>query len=321
MKVLLCEMSQNQRRKFRSLIDSLESLGHEVVVKPMRFDEDLSTFDRVFVGLNLLSTEYHWYGLGVLGRRPDAIALFDSDIWQANRLLRSYQSHLHHPENWRNWRGTTDWEVVRRARPMVEAGANALVQGKRRIVFPAFPGGRPHKIFKSILGNCERWDVRTYCPLPFGLWDEPIEVPPKDRLMQWNCFSVNPKRVKSWIDNENLTWPIRKFGSKGLKLPTHKAHRVYAEDWGCLLPGNGHSGSGWYRPNAIRALRSGNCIYGPKKTQELILGKAFSSAEIEENPYGVAKEQSALFFKTQRLLPEFQLEEVKHLLEESRNAK
>ena len=67
-------------------------------------------------------------------------------------------------------------------------------------------------------------------------------------------------------------WPIEYFGSKKdgqRRLTEDKMCDIFAEQWGCLMPGYKHAGSGWWRARPLQVADAGSILIGDFKEMML----------------------------------------------------
>ena len=73
-------------------------------------------------------------------------------------------------------------------------------------------------------------------------------------------------KTKRWLKQQNAdSWDIEFFGSrkeKQRRLGEGDMCKVYAEQWGCLMPGYNHAGSGWWRARPLQLADAGSILIG-----------------------------------------------------------
>ena len=73
-------------------------------------------------------------------------------------------------------------------------------------------------------------------------------------------------RTAKWLKKQNISkWKIEYFGSrkeKQRRLSEEDMCKVYGEQWGCLMPGYEHAGSGWWRARPLQVTDAGSILIG-----------------------------------------------------------
>jgi hypothetical protein len=119
----------------------------------------------------------------------------------------------------------------------------------------------------------DRWDVpvsemdglsSSMLPIP-----EEDYVQPENKLRMFNFASLVQSQTKKWLKKQNVKdWQVEYFGSKAdgqRRLGESDMVRVYAEQWGCLMPGYPHAGSGWWRARPLQVADAGSILIGDPK--------------------------------------------------------
>ena len=110
-----------------------------------------------------------------------------------------------------------------------------------------------------------------YNPNPYHLNRKGIQLLEKQKT--FNFASLLQGSTISWLKKQNITrWPIEYFGSKkdGQKrLTEDKMCNVFAEQWGCLMPGYKHAGSGWWRARPLQVADANSILIGNPREMEV----------------------------------------------------
>lgn len=267
-----------------SLLRCLRDMGYTVEQRYVKIGEDLSEYDDVIVFIHSPAgfARFAYNGLYAIAARPDCIIAYDD--WQIDsiydnimalkdpeKLFRPYifDSHDDIPANVRDYESQ-----------LLEAISIIASKGNR-VMMSAFAGGHlgllidypPHLLF-------------SYNPNPYHINRKPGnysdtgeanffdegEVAPEDKKKMFNFASLVQGKTAKWLKKQHITWPVQYFGSKKdnqIRLTEGEMCRVYAEQWGCLMPGYFHAGSGWWRARPLQVADAGSILIGDK--EEMII--------------------------------------------------
>jgi hypothetical protein len=103
---------------------------------------------------------------------------------------------------------------------------------------------------------------------------EEDSVTPSDKQRCFNFASLVQGKTKRWLKQQNAdSWDIEFFGSrkeKQRRLGEGDMCQVYAEQWGCLMPGYNHAGSGWWRARPLQLADAGSILIGEYEEMMLL---------------------------------------------------
>ena len=118
--------------------------------------------------------------------------------------------------------------------------------------------------------------------------DEPAEFVKERRF---NFASLVQSRTKKWLKSQGVNvkdldkevakiadWQVDLYGSKAdsqKRLTEDEMCLVFAQNWGCLMPGYAHAGSGWWRARPLQVADAGAILIGERKELEVYYGKDF----------------------------------------------
>lgn len=113
--------------------------------------------------------------------------------------------------------------------------------------------------------------------------------PPKER--RFNFASLVQSKTQKWLKKQGYTgnpkddeqgdiggWPVDLYGSKAetqKRLTEDQMVRVITRDWGCLMPGYEHAGSGWWRARPLQCADAGSILLGEDKELRVYYGKDY----------------------------------------------
>lgn len=282
-----------------SVIRCLEDLGYYVEHREVALGEDLSQWDDVIFYMHSPQgfCQRLYQGLYALSQRPDAVIAFDD--WQIDSIyagiegfrddckeggekaFREYLLSLQADK-------LTLQDVTPYLNNYIEA-CEVILAKKNRLLVSAFAGG---DLGLLKLGWQED-RVFRFNPNPFHLNRTPennfgagvvsfftTEVNPADKKREWNFASLVQNRTKKWLKNERVEkWPVSFYGQKNgeeknTRLTEDEMCRVFSEQWGCLMPGYFHSGSGWWRARPLQVADAGSILVCDDK-EGAVFGDAY----------------------------------------------
>lgn len=216
----------------------------------------------------------------------------------------------------------------------------------------------PHLLFDAVKYPRDR--IYTFNPNPYhrnrkpgdllheGLedpnWVQPTikmgdSIPPlKER--RFNFASLVQSKTQKWLKKQGYTgnpkndeegfigtWPVDLYGSKAdtqKRLTEDQMCEVFARDWGCLMPGYEHAGSGWWRARPLQAADAGCILIGEKKELAVYYGASNPIIELKASDLidmsdadlaDVAMEQHKALYKIHPLDKAVQRQELTAILE------
>jgi hypothetical protein len=270
-----------------SLIRCLEDMGWTVEQREVELGEDLSSYDEVVIYVHNLQGYAHclYSGLYAVSARPDAILAFDD--WQVREMMLSLSNFIRYVEEDRDYRVLKDYiidiQMTKRSkeqlRPFVPdyvRGCEVVLRRNNRLLLSAFAGG---DLTKMNLG----WDMsRVYAfnPNPYHLnrqpsnsfgSDNPLmslayrDYRPEEKVREWNFASLLHNKTKTWLKRQGCSWPVNMFGQRKGETRTARITeddmcQIYNIQWGCLMPGYPHAGSGWWRARPLQVADAGSVL-------------------------------------------------------------
>ena len=274
-----------------SLIRCFEDMGYEVEQRPVKLGEDLSGYDDVVVYIHSIQAfcQFIWAGLYAVKARPDCIIAFDD--WQFNQIfgaIETYQEKMEEndPGIFRDylfdlWQGEEDKETVMSYKDDYIEACKIITSRNNRLLVSAFAGG---DLSLLNLGWKEE-NVYQYNPNPYhlnrradngygtntidlgGFFDD---APVKEK--KWNFASLVQEKTRKWLklqQPEGWKWEIVYFGAKRGKYKSERKTepemvKVFESQWGCLMPGYFHAGSGWWRARPLQVADASSILIGDK---------------------------------------------------------
>lgn len=275
-----------------SLIRCLEDMGYEVEQRPVQLGENLDHYDEVIVYIHSIQAfcQFLWAGLYAVHARPNCIIAFDD--WQFKQIystIETYKEKLIEGDEgvfrqylFDLWQGKEDPETVASYREQYINACNIITSRENRLLVSAFAGG---DLSTLDLGWKEE-NVYQYNPNPYhlnrradnGYGTGSIaldnffgdDIPEKE--MKWNFASLVQEKTRKWLkaqQPDDWKWEIVYYGAKRGKYKSERKTepemvKVFEQQWGCLMPGYFHAGSGWWRARPLQVADAGSIIIGDK---------------------------------------------------------
>jgi len=266
-----------------SLIHCLEDMGHTVTQRAVNIGESLDEYDEVICFIHNPSgfAGFVYNALWAIHVKPNCILAFDD--WQVDsiysgllaledkeKLFRKYvkDGHASIPDDVENYAD-------------VLIGSIQKVASKtNRMLISAFSGGD-----LGLLIDYPKELLFSYNPNPYHLNRKPEEIggtlffddtPVKERV--FNFAGLVQDKTKKWLKAQGLdktTWPLKQYGSRkdGQDRVTEDVMvSIYSQQWGILMPGYFHAGSGWWRARPLQVADAGSILIGDPKEMILYYG-------------------------------------------------
>ncbi len=269
-----------------SLIRCLEDMGHNVEQRAVLLGETLNEYDEVIFFMHSPQSfcQNLYLGLYALSQRPDAILAFDD--WQVDQIYggiggiakafkandeTAYRDYILEMQNVKYSRSE-----YMKYNSCYSMACDIILNKNNRLLISAFSGGdlgllnlgwQEDRVF-SYNPNAYHYnrtpgnDFLSGVHSLFGSY-----VEPEEKLKQWNFASLVQKKTAKWLKNQNITWNLTMYGQKSgpdknERLTEDKMCAVFARDWGCLMPGYKHQGSGWWRARPLQVADAGSILIG-----------------------------------------------------------
>lgn len=173
---------------------------------------------------------------------------------------------------------------------------------------------------------------------PLAMNDDSTPRPLKE--MRFNFASLVQSKTQKWLKKQGYTgnpkndeegdiggWPVDLYGSKAetqKRLTEDEMVKVLTRDWGCLMPGYEHAGSGWWRARPLQCADAGSILIGEEKELRVYYGKDYpyygltakdlTTASIEDL-IDIAKAQCEHLYKAHPLEKSIQRAELQAVLD------
>jgi len=259
-----------------SLLRCLRDMGHIVDQRVVRIGENLQEYDRVICFLhNAGSFVQSVYNTAwALYVRPDAILAYDD--WQIESIYNSL-AFFNDPDLLFEKRNKHLYDQHVALDGLNDITRKFIFEGLKRIegnnmpvLISAFAGGDINLLYPKFN------NVYTYNPNPYHLHRQTMKVHPEDKDRVFNFASLVQGKTQKWLKKQNVPWKIEYFGSRKdnqERITEDIMVGVYAHQWGCLMPGYYHAGSGWWRARPTQLADCGSILIGEPKEMEIYYGE------------------------------------------------
>ena len=289
-----------------ALFRCLEDMGYEVEQRAVDLGEDLSGYDDVIVYMHSIQSfcQRLFSGLYAIAARPDCILAFDD--WQIDQIYDSFSQYLlnlneSQEKSYREYllnlyQGKEPLEEIKKYHDHYKAACELALQKKNRLLVSAFDRGdlsllklgwNPDRVYRFNPNpyHLNRNASNNYGEEAVGLGVLMDEVAtPENKISVWNFASLVQRKTQKWLKMQNpqeWVWPINFYGArrgtevKQERLTEADMCRVYNKQWGCLMPGYFHSGSGWWRARPLQVTDAGSILVCEDKE-----GKVYGDAYV-----------------------------------------
>ena len=308
-----------------SLIACLRDMGHTVEQRVVTIGEDLSSYDKIICYIHNPSGFAGFvYNALWLIRNYDCILAFDD--WQTDniykglmaledpeKMFRPYvmDSHKHVPTDVREKYGDDLFEAL-----------NMIQKKNHKMLVSAFAGGK-----LSLLIDYPEELLFSFNPNPYHInLQSSFNSLFDDKAKVFNYAGLIQDKTKKWIKEQNIgDWELKKYGSRKDgqdRVIEPEMVDIYGSQWGVLMPGYFHAGSGWWRARPLQVADAGSILIGDFKEMviyydddELASLKAhdltmMSDKQLED----IAEAQKKAIYTTHPLDKAVQQEELRRVL-------
>jgi len=285
-----------------SLLRCLRAMGHEVEQRYVEIGENLSKYDRVicFLASPRQALQLAFYnGLWAIHATPKDKLILAFDDWQTEGIFKGILSCTDEESLLKEFtinQNSTDPKI---SRELLEPHTDILLKAvdyigdkRARVLLSVFAGGdlsklidypnqllfgyNPNPYHRNRIpgdrGDIDRVDMMYFESEMLPTFEEDY-IKPSDKERKFNFASLVQGRTARWLKKQNVSkWEIEYFGSrkeKQRRLVEGEMCQVYAEQWGCLMPGYEHAGSGWWRARPLQVADAGSILIG--EYEEMIL--------------------------------------------------
>ena len=287
-----------------AVIRTLEDMGYLVEQRPTVLGEDLSAYDDVIVYIHSIQAfcQQLYSGLYAIAARPNCIIAFDD--WQIDQIYTSFSVYLKDLEDpmsdkpFRDYlvelyQNKDDIDTIKKYRQGYVDACKLVLTKSNRLLVSAFDHGDLSLL--KLDWNPDR--VFRFNPNPYHLNRTPEngygeagglsifmdnDVGALDKHREWNFASLVQKKTQKWLKNQKIEkWPINFYGARrGMEIKQQRLTeadmcRVYNSQWGCLMPGYFHSGSGWWRARPLQIADAGSILVCDAK-EGRVYGEAYN---------------------------------------------
>ena len=280
----------------------------------------------------IIEIQSKWKEMQVLYQNGDKQKLQEKMEENDPGIFRDYLFDL--------WQGEEDKETVMSYKDDYIEACKIITSRNNRLLVSAFAGG---DLSLLNLGWKEE-NVYQYNPNPYhlnrradngygtgtidlgGFFDD---APVKEK--KWNFASLVQEKTRKWLklqQPEGWKWEIVYFGAKRGKYKSERKTepemvKVFESQWGCLMPGYFHAGSGWWRARPLQVADAGSILIGDKPEMmvyykdEALAGLTVADVEAmsDEQLAATAKAQRDALYANHPLDKNIQQSEIRKVLE------
>ena len=308
-----------------SLIACLRDMGHTVEQRVVTIGEDLSSYDKIICYIHNPSGFAGFvYNALWLIRNYDCILAFDD--WQTDniykglmaledpeKMFRPYvmDSHKHVPTDVREKYGDDLFEAL-----------NMIQKKNHKMLVSAFAGGK-----LSLLIDYPEELLFSFNPNPYHInLQSSFNSLFDDKAKVFNYAGLIQDKTKKWIKEQNIgDWELKKYGSRKDgqdRVIEPEMVDIYGSQWGVLMPGYFHAGSGWWRARPLQVADAGSILIGDFKEMviyydddELASLKAHDLTMMNDKQLeDIAEAQKKAIYTTHPLDKAVQQEELRRVL-------
>ena len=241
---------------------------------------------------------------------------------------------------------------------------NVVAARRNRMLVCAFSSAHldntfgPHLLFDAVRYPRDR--IFTFNPNPYHRNRKPGDLlheggedptfkpsllsisasPSPEKERRFNFASLVQSKTQKWLKKQGYTgnpkndeegdiagWAVDLYGSKAetqKRLTEDQMCQVIARDWGCLMPGYEHAGSGWWRARPLQVADAGSILLGEDKELRVYYGndyqmyglKAKDLVDLTDGELAeVAAHQKECLYKIHPLDKAVQRSEIRSILE------
>lgn len=287
-----------------SLIRCLEDMGYEVEQRLVKMGENLSEYHRVicFLASPRQALQLAFYnGLWAISTTPKDKLVLAFDDWQTNDIFKGIMSCIDKESLLKEFTiqqsqgcdPTLTREVLEPYTDTLLDAVKYIGSSQSRILLSVFMGGDLSKLIDYPKELLVGYNPNPYHRnrVPGDLGDLPYDemtfmeqqtsasydedyVAPEFKARIFNFASLVQGKTAKWLKKQNITqWGTEYFGSRKenqRRLTEGEMCKVYAQQWGCLMPGYDHAGSGWWRARPLQLADAGSILIGQYEEMKLL---------------------------------------------------
>lgn len=120
---------------------------------------------------------------------------------------------------------------------------------------------------------------------------QPVAAPRAAKERRFNFASLLQKKTGSWLEAQGFTgtlksdeegsigdWKVDLYGARtetNKRLTEDEMVKVLTRDWGCLMPGYAHAGSGWWRARPQQVADARSILLGDEEELRVYYGSDY----------------------------------------------
>lgn len=313
-----------------ALIRGLKDMGYDVEQRVVEIGESLDEYDEVLVYLHNPSgfAGFLYNGLYAISARPDCIMAFDD--WQTEAIYKGLLSLKDESKLFRDYVKNQHKNIpsdIENHKNSLLSAIDQIESKKNRMLLSAFSGGD-----LSLIIDYPEDRLFGFNPNPYHLNRKPrkgglFESESKERI--FNFAGLIQDKTKKWLKHQEIDstdWPLKCYGSRKDKqdrVQESEMVDIFSQQWGILMAGYSHAGSGWWRARPLQVADAGSILIGePKEMMIYYQNETLANLKASDLPkYAddelaiIAENQKRAIYKHHPLDQNVMLSELKSVLE------
>lgn len=255
-----------------SLTACLRDMGHQVEQRNITIGEDLAEYDEVIVFIHNPGgfAERFYQGLWAIHKRPDCILAFDD--WQTRTMYHNIKRHRLPERLFKEYlkerHKNTIPPNIEDYQEQLQDAIDIIMDMKNRMLISAFAGGD----ISLVLPDYPKELLFQYNPNPYHFNRKPeVSLFPEPKQRVFNFAGLMQNKTEGWLNRQGIdetSWPLKQYGSKNNgqdRVTEDVMVTIYSQQWGILMPGYNHKGSGWWRARPLQVADAGSILIGDPK--------------------------------------------------------
>jgi len=250
-----------------SFVECLEDMGWQVDQRPVTAGEDLSKYDKVVVFMMHISpfNTYMYGGLWAISQRPDVLLAIED--WQSPKNINTWAKDVDKTlasitNDYYINNVVAEKELKPEWKSAFRDALSTIASGTRPVTMPTHLGGD----YKMLFPNWDQDKIHSWFAPAYTLHREvspSLFEEPKQRV--YNFAGLIQSETEKWFNKvtDNATWQIMQYGSKTKKqrrLTEQEMMTTFKDQWGVLMAGYWHAGSGWWRARPQQTADVGSIL-------------------------------------------------------------
>lgn len=268
-----------------SLLACLRDMGHDVEQRMVKIGEDLSKYDKVICYLASPKQAIQlgvYNGLWAIHNTNKDKLIFAFDDWQIKMIMNGFRYCVENDSLFTDFIITQSKlldksiskESIEPFKSSLIEAAKFILDKKCKVLISAFSGGNLELLFEDI--SYDKKYLYSYNPNPYHINRQPkITLFQEPKRKEFNYAGLVQSVTKTWFNKlkiQDLSWPLKKYGSRSDgqdRLLEEDMVTLFSQQWGIVMSGYKHAGSGWWRARPLQVADAGSILIGDPKEMML----------------------------------------------------